>query len=279
MTDTYRLSVLDAASDPAHYLAAVGVVSSLGPSSRLHFVEAAPILSCDDPTDVIVAMLGAQIRHLTDPSTCPLPDTAGMRTTTPSWSALSPLVQASWDDPLLDQLLRTMDTGVVKAGKTPPDPQVMSSTLTLISGKSYLRKSLLELWPEDDRADRIDDDVRELLAGGYPGQRESGMALRFTAAEVSPRLRTGSETSHVVPLIEALALLGQTQFLPGQRRDGDRGFVWSLNPNPLPARTLIDLHETRAQPGHWPSYAADVRSIGGGTKASRIVNVHPLETT
>lgn len=282
----HRLVALDGAT-PGGYLAAVGV-AALVEGARVRFDElATPILEAPRPDDALAEEIVTGIEALSAPDTTPLPER--LHSTTPAWSELSEMCHDSWRDAVLDGLLRTFDIGSHKPGRVPLDPQVRSGSLVLVSGKSYVRKSAGELWPEGPRrsdparwrADRrasLLSDALALLRGAVPSIATGVMGLRFTASEASPRLRRGTETAEIVPLVEGLALVGVTRLLPGQRdASGRPGLWWSLNDVPLTVRALVDIHEQRAAPRHWPTFTARVRVIGGGTKASSFVEAGPLE--
>lgn len=287
MTD-WTLSALHGAV-PVHYLAVLGLAAAVESATVVFTSQGVPVLAADAEEEAVVQAVIAELERLTLPDLCPLP--ASMTTTTPAWSQLAPVADASWHDPVLDRLVRTFDTGSTKPVRAALDRQVVAASLTLISGKSYLRKSLETLWPTSARShDRQTElaglreqrrqDLVALLHGQRPSTVHGGLALRFTTSETSPRIRTGLEESQISPLLEGLALAGQTLLLPHQcDLDGRRGMTWTCNPVPLDTHALIALHETRSAPRTWPRYCANVVSIGGGTKASRFTPSTQVETT
>lgn len=278
---------------PSDFLAAVGI-ASLVAGSTIAFPEGTiPVLASELDESSIADQLVEGIEHLTRAELSPLPD--HIRTTTPAWSVLAPLCWDSWHNPTLDDLLRTFDIGVAKARNNLLDPQVEAATLVLVTGKSYVRKSIDELWPAPER--KVDRESQleamrealhlaatDLLEGRRPASAPDAMALRFTASETSPRLRAGSEASVITPLVEALAFAGATRLLPRQQGitsddppKAIRGLRWALNLVPLTARALVDIHEQDAAPAAWPRFTARTQIIGGGTKAQQFVDVRPLE--
>ena len=279
---------------PSDYLAAIGIVC-LVPGATMAFpAGTAPVLASELDENNVAAQIVEGIERLTLEDTSPLPDAKPMYTTTPAWSSLAELCLQSWDNPTVDRLLRTFDTGSVKErGKL--DPQVESAALVLVSGRSYVRKSIGELWPaRDKKADRdqqlqaardaFHNDALDLLQGRRPQSVADAMALRFTASETSPRLRAGTDASVITPLVEGLAFAGATCLLPRQEgisvdnpQARTKGLKWALNPVPLTVQAIVDVHEQDAAPSQWPSFTAEVRTIGGGTMAQHFVYVRALE--
>lgn len=293
---SYTLAGLDA-SRPPDYLAALGL-TYLASRARLSFNQTTPMLTVDVGRDEVVERVAAGLEDLTAPETFPLPDEEKFRTTTPTWSTLFDLSVRSWTEPAMDALLRTFDVGGTAAGQKSgqdTDPKVSSASLVLISGRSYLRKSLSELWSPPTRKDAVDSregqradlrqDLIRLLDGGTPQPLRGPMALRFTVTDPSPRLRSGTEEGILYPTVEGLAYTGMTLLLPRQlghpADDSARtrpGLTWALNPTPLSATAVVAIHEQQAAPPDWPRFTAVTRTIGGGTKASHFTDVRPLET-
>jgi hypothetical protein len=240
----------------------------------LSFDYATPVVDGAIEEDALTEQVVAGLVTLTRDDRSPLPKE--IHTTTPSWESLAESAWKTWDDPMLDRLTRTMNTGRLKQATT----QVEAAALTLISGKSYTRKSADQIWPQAPAARRAHSDIQAeadlrqdivaLLYGRRPAAIHAPLALRFTAAETNPRLRSGTETTDITPLIEGLAFAGQTVLLPDQKDvDGRRGFTWALNPVPMRWRGLVDVHETRTAPSNWTRFTLRVLPIPGGTKASR----------
>lgn len=277
----WNLAFLDPAQ-PAHYLAVLGLLSLAGEATTAEFPDgSSPRITTDqDETDLVTAVV-AGIEDLTLTRLGDLP--AAMQTTTPTWTTLTPYAERSWDDSFADRLCRTVDIGALKNGSTfGPDAQSPAAALTLISGKSHLAKSAGDLWAtrtHEETRDWYRADLTALLQGAPPRTVESTMALRFTAADPAPRLRSGRETTRTVPLLEGLALAGQTTLLPAQTDvAGSRGLTWTLNPVPLGLPAIIDLHETRTAPPLWPRYTATISGVGGKSSARRFGPSTRVET-
>lgn len=301
---SWTLTSLDG-THPAGFLAALGLCS-ITPNARLAFSGATPILISDADLEEATAAIAAAIEEATHPDAFPLPDIVELRTTTPRWSTLSGLCEQSWVNDAIDAVMHTVDAGRSTSDVKPtdPDPKAPSGSLILISGRSYLRKSLAELWPPPT-AKRSSDphahlsaqraslraSVRTLLTGDTPPLHDDAMGLRYTVTEASPRLRHGVEGSVIQPLTEALAYLGATRLLPHQlgvapSRIGATpegvatraGLTWALNPVPLTSAAMIAVQEQQAAPADWEHYTALTRPIGGGTKASQFVEIRHLGT-
>jgi hypothetical protein len=263
---------------PTGFLAALGLASCGG--GELSFPAGEQVvLTHDEPAEAVAVRAIECLDRLVSPRV--IPDIAGWRTTTPPWSVIAPMCSASWHDPVADSVLRTIDVGSVKSdASADSEPQTLSGALVLISGKSYVRKAAQDLWPvaplgmdpaehhRHQMAARVDD-LAMLLSGRRPSVSTESMYFRYSVSEASPRLRLGVEVASAVPLIEMLAMAGVFSLLPRQRgADGKPGLHWALNPLPLGARALVDLHEARGWPKTWPTWTAAVRVVGGGTKAS-----------
>lgn len=300
---TWTISALDG-SQPAGYLAALGLAFAL-PDATIRFDETTPVLAAAADEELAVESACSALECATHPDSFPFPDQKDLRSTTPSWSTLHPFARASWTDSGVNDALRTFDVGSAKE-KTGAlaDPQVASASLILITGRSYVRKSLNDLWPaprrkKDAGVERerqrsaLRFSIRNLLRGGTVATSTAGMALRFTASEASPRLRLGTEVATIRPSIEALAFLGATHLLPRQlgrpavRRPNDdgrtpplwerRGLTWSLNLVDLTPRAVATIHEERAAPAVWPRFTTVARTNGGGDRASHFTEIRPLE--
>ncbi|GAB78907.1 hypothetical protein SAMN05421595_0118 [Austwickia chelonae] len=287
----YQLAALDA-SNPAHYLAAVGLLRVAPGPAELSFTDTTPVLHCEDAPADLAVVVAKSTAEATKPEGFPIP--AHVQTTVPAWSVVRELADRSWEDPELDAALRVFDYGRIN-GKVSEDPQVSPASTVLVTGRSYARKSLADLWPtptgrkadtiEQIRLDQTEDlarDLEVLLTGGYPRPRKSGIALRFTTAETTPRLRYGTEDVITVPTVELLAYLGVTTFLAGQLgidRDGRRGpgLTWALNPVPLGLASLVAVHEQQSAPPSWARYTTVKTSVGGGAKISHFADTRPLE--
>ncbi|CAG7570811.1 hypothetical protein FB554_2928 [Barrientosiimonas humi] len=287
---TWELTALDG-GHPSGFLAALGLAALS--DGTLSFLESGtPALTHEKEAGDVARSVVDQLENLTAPENFPLPDVATLRSTTPAWSALADLCAQSWDSPALDDVLRTMDVGGTKGGAViPADPQVKSAALILISGRSYVRKSCADLWPpakrgKDSAQHRAQqrqlllDDVHALLDGDAPRFITDSMVLRFSVAETSPRLTLGTESAAAVPVVELLALVGVLQLLPGTLdAEGGAGLVWSLNPAPMGASAVAQLVINDIHPASWPTFTASVRSIGGGTKASRFDSIRRVSSS
>ena len=293
----WTITAIDA-SQPAGYLAALGLLT-LAPAAQLRFEHTTPVLLVDGDPHQLAGAVAEGLEAVTSPESMPLPDVPTLRTTTPAWSAVAELCRRSWAEQPLDCALRLFDLGAAKTGAG-ADPQVIAGALVLISGKSYPRKSLSELWPDppgragDVPARRAQQrqELRDSIAGLLQGQHVTAvpgaMAMRYTTSDPSPRLRSGAETAAVQPALEALAYVGATRLLPGQlghppRPPGDSprnprpGLTWALNPVPMTLTAVINVHETRAWPATWLRFTAVKTAIGGGTKAAHFTDIRPLE--
>lgn len=300
--NSWTITAVDG-THPAGFLASLGLCS-VTPRAQLSFRGPVPILISDVDLEEAVAAIATAIEENTHPDRFPLPDVEELRTTTPHWSTLAPLCTLTWDSDGIDAVVRTFDAGGLGgAGQSAvPDPKAPSGSLILISGRSYLRKSLAELWPPPATKRASDPDahlsnqratlrasVRALLVGETPPLHAAAMGLRYTVTESSPRIRHGVEESLIQPVTEALAYLGVIRLLPHQLGLGTPestmdtlptrpGLTWALNPVPLTITAMIAIHEQRGAPPEWEHYTALTSTIGGGTKASHFVKIRPLET-
>lgn len=287
----WRLEALDG-GDPVDYLTTLGILSC-SPGTTVRFTESRqPILNHPGPESLLDAVM-SMIETTLWPEHFPWPDRADLRSTTPAWSALKPLAEDSWRHAPTDRLVRTFDLGSSKQAETskqPLDPQVQAASLVLISGRSYLRKSLQQIWsaPYRDGESVSSDDIwvylrkdfHALLDGERPhaSYAAKGNALRLSAAEPSPRLTTGIESSLFTQLTELLAFLGTVTLLPSQRdHTGRRGMTWTLPQVPMTCDALIDLHESGQCPDGWKVYSASVRLVGEWSKTSEFVDIGPVE--
>lgn len=275
---TWMLRALNA-TEPTGFLAALGLCTAL-PASQLRFTnEHCPALTAPTNEDEAVAQVVASLTARTHPDCRPLGHEKNLWTTTPAWEALDPACNASWTEPDVDALLRTYQIGSTKQPRQTPW-QVTSASLMLISGRSYLGKALEQAWPDGyDQATSL----RTLLRGDFPSMAR-GMSLRLTATESSPRLRGGDEQTWICPIVELLGLLGMTALLPRQlsidpakESPPSRGITWTLNPVPMSAHALIDLHEQQTPPAGWPRFTASVKNISVDDRQSHFTNIHRLE--
>lgn len=290
--NNYPLHALDGTA-PAGFLAALGMARSAPPGTRVAYEGATPVLHSDLEADQIAESTAAELGRTTTPESLPFPD--DMRTTVPLWSVMAGLAEQTWDDPGMDEATGIFDYGSINGVKPGPDPKVKAGSLIMFSGKSHLRTSLQDLWPlsvgrkaapvervRAEQTQQLRHDLLALLAGGYPRSVPTGNALRYTAAEISPRLRSGTESTITTPCVELLAYRGATALLAhqigttatGQER---AGMTWALNPVPLTPASVVAIHEQQAAPSSWTRYTTVKTSIGGGTKASYFGDTRLLE--
>lgn len=273
------------ATQPADYLAALGLTRACPNSPRLSFTDATPHLHTEDDPEHVAAGITAALVQATTPEAYPISD--HIQTTVPTWSTIEDLSYRSWDEPAVDQAMRAFDFGVINGGKPGPDPQVSPGSLILISGRSYVRKILEDLWPTPESAhapqiEQLTNDIRALLNGNSPHPVMAPTALRYSTVESSPRLRTGTETAVITPAVELLAFYGAMSLLASQvaTASGRRqrpGMTWALNPVPLTMTALVAIHEQRTAPASWPRYTTAKIRVGGGAKTSYFADTHPLE--
>ncbi|NHN56240.1 hypothetical protein G9U51_10685 [Calidifontibacter sp. DB0510] len=294
MTTTHTVRALDA-THPVDYLAAIGLLACVSDGSVQFNESNRPVLLTPASAETTATEVTAELERWTNPIHSALP--TSLQSTTPDWPQLEPLCRDSWQNPITDGHLRTFDVGSAKDPAHRP-LQVLSAALMLVTGKSYLRKSLEDLWPAPSRKKDVQaardrtraelyDGVLALLCGERPSSVRGGMALRLTTSDISPRLRSGTETALLTPTIEALAAVGIFHLLPrqrgitvergqGRRPQHRAGLTWALNPAPLSLRSLVDIHEESHPPPSWPRFTCVVQTIGGGTKAAQFTHIRPI---
>ena len=161
--------------------------------------------------------------------------------------------------------------------RTEADIQVRSAVLTLFSGKSYTAKSVQDTWllldantPEAARTTAAVE-INRLLDGRLHVV-EAKPGLRFSANHPTPRVTSGSEKCDVHPLIDLLAFCGQLLLQPAQRPLTSsalrKEFTWVLNPVPLTAPAIVDIHESPPEHLPWPRWSSPIRSVEGAAKIS-----------
>ena len=274
--------------DGAHVLALWGLVSLL-PGARLGFdADAVAHLICDGDDDALCATAA---RGLVE-RTWDLGDgqLAGITTTVPPRSAVNRMMEAEWH--AVEQAGRLPTTSVLavfNAAATSEskvhdgDLKVVSSALTLLSGRSHTAKTIQETWRllEVEDADgaraRAAIEIRRLLTGelvfvpAKPG-------LRFSAPVTPPRTVSGSELVDIQPLVDLLAFTGQLLLPPVQRpfdpAARGRALAWVLNPVPLDLAGLLDLSAAPPASLAWPRYEAPIVSGDGSAKVSTLMPAH-----
>lgn len=251
---------------PVHFLAAIGAAASV-PDATLHFTgpSLAPQLTSPMSDHELAETLCRNLWHLLRTR---MPELlAGITTTTPSRARVYPLAEASWEDPDADAVSRLYDPTRMKTDKD-GTVQVLSSDLTLISGKSYTVRSLTGV-PYDEQD--LFKDLAALLQGNEISQAASVQSLRFSATIRAPRLTTGREEMEIQPLLEHLALAGQLQLSTHQRElaatagtgHARRALTWVCNPVALPLKALIDLHESPPEDLPWPRFTSPITQAPG----------------
>lgn len=261
---THELHALDGTS-PTGWLAALGLVRACPSSTRLSFTDATPVLHTDLQAPEVAAAAAEVLAQASRPENLPIPKS--VHTTVPTTPVMAELARRTWDEPAMDQATAFFDYGTIKEGTT--GPQVGAGSLILISGTSHLRQSLKNLWPSPSgrkapplervraqQTQQLRADLTEILTGGYPRAAATGNALRYTAAEITPRLRSGTESTITTPAVEILAFHGATALLahqlgvPSTGRER-AGLTWALNPVPLTPAALVAIHEQQAVPASW----------------------------
>ena len=173
--NAWYVSALDG-GHPTGYLAALGLVRSLEQATVRFDPDKVPVIEWSGASQQAAKNVAGVLSAAFRPDTFPWADRPELRSTTPSWSAVKELSQATWNDPFVDDALSTLDIGSFKRASS--DPQVLAASLMLISGRSYLRKSCADLWPVPPGVDldvayahqqaRLEEDVELLLAGLRP---------------------------------------------------------------------------------------------------------------
>ncbi|QKD80080.1 hypothetical protein [Actinomyces marmotae] len=279
--------------DGAHVLALWGLVSLL-PGARLRFdADAIAHLTWDGDDDA----LGVTAARGLVERTWGLGDglLAGIKTTVPKRSAVNPKTEAEWR--AVEQAGRLPTTSILavfnaaatgedKKGKIQDgDLKVVSSALTMLSGRSYTANIVQETWRllEVEDADgaraRAAVEIGRLLDGGL-SIASSKPGLRFSAPVTPPRVASGSERVDIQPLVDLLAFTGQLLLSPAQRpfdpAAGDKALAWVLNPVPLDLAGLLDLSAAPPRSLAWPRYEAPIVSEGGRASISALKPAHPV---
>lgn len=279
----HRLTVLSG-HRPAHVLACWGLTSLL-PGAALRFEGdwAVPVLTWGGDAGALAGAAAEALVAVTwDLGHRSL---RGIETTTPSRTGANALSAAAWEASgeagalVAADVLQTFDLSASSkpVRRTEADIQVRSAVLTLLSGKSYTAKSVQDTWllletetPEAARATAAVEITR--LLDGRLHVVEAKPGLRFSANHPTPRVTSGSEKCDVHPLIDLLAFCGQLLLQPAQRPLTSsalrKEFTWVLNPGPLTATAIIDIHESPPEHLPWPRWSSPIRSAGGAAKIS-----------
>lgn len=281
----FHLAALDGAH-PSGWLAAVGLCALLD-GSRLRFDEHhAPVLCTDADQRQAVERIVAGLAELTHPDTLPWERSKAEQSCTPPWRFLNPLAERSWDEPVVDALLRPYRLGVAKTGtggKLPTDPstwQAPKASLLLIGSLMYLRATVTTLWATPGAADGFRADVTALLQGGDVSVTRA-KGFFYTSTELSPWTRGGSDEAWVQPALELLCLVGACQLLPEQKpaagSTARAGLSWCLNPVALDLAGLVGVHELGHFPASWVRATCDVRPIPGSPYFNHFTDIHLVE--
>ena len=278
----YRLTVLSG-HRPAHVLACWGLTSLL-PGAALRFEGdwAVPVLTWGGDAGALAGAAAEALVAVTwDLGHRSL---RGIKTTTPSRTGANALSAAAWEASgeagslVAADVLQTFDLSASKSGKgAKADIQVRAAALTLFSGKSYTAKSVQDTWllldANTPEAARTTAAVEiEWLLDGRLHVVEAQPGLRFSANHPTPRVTSGSEKCDVHPLIDLLAFCGQLLLQPAQRPLTSsalrKEFTWVLNPVPLTAPAIVDIHESPPERLPWPRWSSPIRATGGSAKVS-----------
>lgn len=296
VTVEYRLEALSGRR-AAHVLACWGLVWLL-PGATLWFEEdedwATPVLGWNCREDVLSVTaargLVARTRNLEQQSL------RGIVSTTPSRSRVNGVSRLAWEASRERQELVAADviqsfdvsssSGRIKAGDT--DFNVGASALTLLSGKSYTSKSVEETWKLLGAYGKTTEELEAMTAGeidrllnGDITVAEGKPGLRFSASNPTPRTTSGSERCDIDPLIDLLAFCGQLLVQPDQRplisSRPRKAFTWLLNPVPLTATMIVEIHESPPAGLPWPRWTSEILPIAIGASA-RMLAVAENET-
>lgn len=270
----HRISALSG-RHPERFLASLGLLWAAGPASLLF---GGPMMTaCLNSEKEIGSLVESMHQELTRRLRGSLPDLfSSLTTTTPHRQEIAELAERSWTEPDADRIAALFDQTRGKLDREGA-VQVLSSDLTLITGKSYTRRSLGEIpYTEDQLA----HDLESLLTGAPLLAVSSDKGLRFSVTAHAPRLTTGGEEMELVPIIEHLALAGQLILSPvqraiaprgdpaGRRARPERALTWVCNPVPLSLRAIVDLHGSPPAGLTWPRFTAPIAPACGGAKYS-----------
>lgn len=271
---------------PAHVLACWGLASLL-PGATLHFEGdwAVPVLTWDGDAEALAQVAAEALVAGTWDLESRMPQELQAlkpkeyQTTTPSRTVANALSRAAWEACRESAVLagsgivQTYDLSASSGPVKEPDVRVRSAALTLLSGTSYTAKSVQDTWAllgaetREAARDAAAVEIARLLDGRL-AVAEAKPGLRFSAAQPTPRLTSGSEKCDVHPLIDLLAFCGQLLLQPAQQAmSGSRKvFTWVLNPVPLTVTTIVDLHES--PPAHlpWPRWSSAIQSTEGSAR-------------
>ena len=279
----HRLTVLSG-HRPAHVLACWGLTSLL-PEAALRFEGdwAVPVLTWDGDAG---ALAGAAAEALVA-VTWDLENRSlrGIETTTPSRTGANALSAAAWKASgeagalVAADVLQTFDLSASSkpVGRAEADIPVRAAALTLLSGRSRTANSVqdtgLLLDAKTPGAAQTAAAVEiERLLDGRLHVVEAKPGLRFSANRPTPRVTSGSEKCDVHPLIDLLAFCGQLLLQPAQQpltsSASRKEFTWVLNPVPLTAPAIVDIHESPPEHLPWPRWSSPIRSTGGAAEIS-----------
>lgn len=279
----HRLTVLSG-HRPAHVLACWGLTSLL-PEAALRFEGdwAVPVLTWDGDAG---ALAGAAVEALVA-VTWDLENRSlrGIETTTPSRTGANALSAAAWKASgeagalVAADVLQTFDLSASSkpVGRAEADIPVRAAALTLLSGRSRTAKSVQDTWllldAKTPGAAQTAAAVEiERLLDGRLHVVEAKPGLRFSANRPTPRVTSGSEKCDVHPLIDLLAFCGQLLLQPAQQpltsSASRKEFTWVLNPVPLTAPAIVDIHESPPEHLPWPRWSSPIRSTGGAAEIS-----------
>ena len=279
----HRLTVLSG-HRPAHVLACWGLTSLL-PEAALRFEGdwAVPVLTWDGDAG---ALAGAAAEALVA-VTWDLENRSlrGIETTTPSRTGANALSAAAWKASgeagalVAADVLQTFDLSASSkpVGRAEADIPVRAAALTLLSGRSRTAKSVQDTWLLLDAKTpgaaqtAAAVEIERLLDGRFHVV-EAKPGLRFSANRPTPRVTSGSEKCDVHPLIDLLAFCGQLLLQPAQQpltsSASRKEFTWVLNPVPLTAPAIVDIHESPPEHLPWPRWSSPIRSTGGAAEIS-----------
>ena len=279
----HRLTVLSG-HRPAHVLACWGLTSLL-PEAALRFEGdwAVPVLTWDGDAG---ALAGAAAEALVA-VTWDLENRSlrGIETTTPSRTGANALSAAAWKASgeagalVAADVLQTFDLSASSkpVGRAEADIPVRAAALTLLSGRSRTAKSVQDTWLLLDAKTpgaaqtAAAVEIERLLDGRFHVV-EAKPGLRFSANRPTPRVTSGSEKCDVHPLIDLLAFCGQLLLQPAQQpltsSASRKEFTWVLNPVPLTAPAIVDIHESPPERLPWPRWSSPIRATGGSAKVS-----------
>jgi hypothetical protein len=253
-------------SEPAHYVALVGLITLSGGDLTLHFDGLTPVVT--SARGASSAELGGELASRLRAQTQTGPGHAltrvGMGSSTPALSLFDDQVDSEWAG------ASTVEWSTLVGFGSPDTVKARSHTLFFGSGAVHMGSVLGKLWNAgaDDLEAFLAQDFEEILDGEPAASIRQRAILRFSATGNDSKQRYGGADGFVDVALEALAVrvfdtlspVKDTAFVA--RTASHRPvFRWTLNQSPASAGTLTAMHRLDRPPVGLRSFQTELLTV------------------